>query len=91
MCGTKGPPPLFCASERGATKRANSIIQKRDMMPSSSIDAGTIVELGVKYVNVVYMEDDATIFLKNLTATLPLLNFDNERKPNLKMPSMLNV
>ena len=61
------------------------------MMPSSSIDAGTIVELGVKYVNVVYMEDDATIFLKNLTATLPLLNFDNERKPNLKMPSMLNV
>ena len=37
------------------------------------------------------MEDDATIFLKNLTATLPLLNFDDERKPNLKMPSMLNV
>jgi len=57
-----------------------------DMMPSSSIDKGTIVELRVKYVNVAYGRRCNNL-LKNLT----LLNFGDERKPNLKMPSMLNV
>merc|ERR1719229_1284006 len=59
------------------------------MMPSS-IDEGTIVELRVKYVNVAYGRRCNNL-LQNLTATLPLLNFDDKRKPNLKMPSMLNV
>ena len=55
-------------------------------MPSSSIDEGTIVELRVKYVNVAYGRR-----CNNLLKSLTLLNFGDERKPNLKMPSMLNV
>ena len=80
--------PLLSARARGyKTRQFNYSRSGWDMMPSS-IDEGTIVELRVKYVNVAYgRRCNQQSFEKNLA----LLNFDDERKPNLEMPSMLNV